>query len=177
MPCLRYYNAFERADERSLKREMENLCHHKFEEIPCVGSVPINEYTALKKAKVEKKTIKFAHASYTRRKRSHLDPTAVKLIINRRRIIDVTANRGPVIFAKYNSRWCDGAGRGDAWSGTREDEGKTTSYRLVWWGTDGERKRKGTGARTHGGQEKRILNKREKNREGIPKETRRPCRG
>lgn len=57
---------------------------------------------------------------------------------------------------------------------------KERRHRIDWFGEG--RAEKGSekgraGARTHGGQEKRILNKREKNREGIPKETRRPCRG
>lgn len=43
-------------------------------------------------------------------------------------------NRGPVIFAKYNSRWCDGAGRGDAWSGGRRGRTKEKRHRIDWFG-------------------------------------------
>lgn len=83
----------------------------------------------------------------------------------------MTSRRTEALLFSQNTTHADAMAQGVETRGRGRGRTKERRHRIDWFG-EGR-----AGARTHGGQEKRILNKREKNREGIPKETRRPCRG
>lgn len=129
--------------------------------------------------KQKKRRSNFHRRSHMRRKGR--DPTAVKLIINRGWIIDVTLDRSrPCYFREIQLTLtrCDGAGRGGAWDGEEGGQRKNIistdlarDIRTAW-----RKEAKRDGRANAGGDEKKESRIRGGNPEGAPKETWRPCR-